>query len=64
MASLVMPDSKPNEMRLNLLKDFFEDLLKPGYVNQRIEYLKKLTKKDKDPKTPKARTHPKAQISP
>ncbi|CAE7469354.1 unnamed protein product [Symbiodinium sp. CCMP2592] len=36
-----MPDSKPNEKRLALLKEFLEDLLKPGYVNQRIEDLKK-----------------------
>lgn len=42
-----MPDSKPNDARVNLLKEFFEDLLKPGYVNQRIESLKKLHKKQK-----------------
>ncbi|CAE7034960.1 unnamed protein product [Symbiodinium sp. CCMP2456] len=48
-----MPDSKPNDARVNLLKEFFEDLLKPGYVNQRIESLKKLHKKQKkDPEEP------------
>ena len=36
-----MPDSKPNLLRVELLKEWLEDLLKPGYVNQRIESLKK-----------------------
>ena len=40
-----MPDSKPNERRVSLLKEWLQDLLKPGYVNQRIEILKKAIKK-------------------
>lgn len=40
-----MPDSKPNPFRVELLKEWLEDLLKPGYVNQRIASLKKALKK-------------------
>ncbi|CAE7879827.1 unnamed protein product [Symbiodinium microadriaticum] len=39
-----MPDSKPNARRVSLLKEFFRDLLKPGYVNTRIEAAKKAAK--------------------
>ncbi|CAE7386579.1 unnamed protein product [Symbiodinium microadriaticum] len=36
-----MPDSRPNPRRLALLKELLKDILKPGYVNQRIESLKR-----------------------
>ena len=42
-----MPDSKPNPRKVELLKEWLEDLLKPGYVNQRIESLKKTIYKNK-----------------
>eukprot|EP00439_Symbiodinium_sp_Y106_P018563 s3334_g2.t1 len=42
-----MPDSKPNPRKVELLKEWLEDLLKPGYVNQRIESLKKAIYKNK-----------------
>ena len=45
LGSLAMPDSKPNEKRVSLLKEWLEDFLKPGYVNQRIEFLKRGKKK-------------------
>ena len=40
-----MRDSKPNEKRVSLLKEWLEDFLKPGYVNQRMEFLKRGKKK-------------------
>ena len=42
-----MPDSKPNPRKVELLKEWLEDLLKPGYVNQRIESLKRRSTRTK-----------------